>query len=137
MDRFLIRYLVVSRVVAWIGIAGIVVLSVVPANERPMFAELWFNEWSGHFIEHFSAFSLAAAAFAIGYYRFSLLQLLLLAFFFSAGIELLQILLPTRHARTSDFMVDFVALSIAIAIVRIGAGVGRYYANTRLSDNTV
>jgi VanZ family protein len=136
MDRFLIRYRVLARVVAWTGIAGIVILSVVPANERPMIAGLWFDEWVGHFVEHFLAFTLAAAAFAVGYYRFSLLRLLLMAFFFSAGIELLQIPLPTRHARISDFIVDFVALCIAIAIVRIGFGVGRHSANTKLSDNT-
>jgi VanZ family protein len=134
MDRFLIRFRIVARIVAWSAIAGIVILSVVPANERPMIAEPWFDEWVGHFVEHFSAFALAAAAFTIGYCRFSLLRLLLLAFFFSAGIELLQIPMPTRHARTSDFIVDFVALFIAIAIVRIGIGVRRHFANTRLSD---
>ena len=53
--------------------------------------------------EHFTAFALVGAVFAIGY-RFSLIRLLVLAVFYCAGIELLQIPLPTRHARVSDFL---------------------------------
>jgi len=76
----------------------------------------------GHLIEHGAAFALVAAAFAIGY-RFSLLRLLLLALLYCAGIELLQIPLPTRHARVSDFFIDFAAAAIAMALVRAGESV--------------
>ena len=72
----------------------------------------WFRQW----FEHFAAFAMVAGMFAIGY-RFSLIRLLLLAFFFCGGIELLQVPLPTRHARVSDFVIDFVASSFAIAVV--------------------
>ena len=101
-----------ARAIAWIGILAIVVLSVVPADERPLTG-------FGPPLEHFAAFALAAGAFAIGY-GLSLARLVLLAFFFCGGIELLQVPLPTRHARVSDFVVDFVGACFAIGLVWIG-----------------
>ncbi len=122
MDGFLARYYIGARIVAWIAICGVVILSVVPANDRPTFTEWWLDERIEHLVEHFSAFALVAAAFTIGYYRLSLHQLLLLALFFAAGIELLQIPLPTRHARVGDFIVDFAALCITIVVIRLMTG---------------
>jgi VanZ family protein len=81
-------------------------LSVVPANDRPV-------SGAGQGFEHFAAFALVGGAFATGY-RFSLFRLLMLAVFFCGGIELLQIPLPTRHARVSDFLVDSVGAGFAI-----------------------
>ena len=102
MDWLISRYTVVARTLAWIGILAIIVLSVVPANDRPV-------SGVGQGFEHFTAFALVGGAFAIGY-RFSLIRLLVLAVFFCGGIELLQVPLPTRHARVSDFLVDSVGL---------------------------
>jgi VanZ like family len=65
-------------------------------------------------LEHFTAFALVTGAFAIGY-RLSLVRLLLLALLFCGGIELLQVALPTRHARLSDFVIDFAGACFAIA----------------------
>ena len=97
----------VARILAWMGIVAIIVLSVVPAADRPVTG-------AGQVLEHFTAFALVAGAFAIGY-RLSLVRLLLLAFLFSGGIELLQVPLPTRHARLSDFAIDFAGACFAIA----------------------
>jgi VanZ family protein len=110
---------IVARVLAWIGIIGIIILSVVPAHERPTPAAAWFGELFGHIIEHVAAFALVAGAFAIGY-RFSLFRLLTLAFLYCGGIELLQIPLPTRHARVSDFLINFAAAVVAITLVQVG-----------------
>ena len=63
--------------------------------------------------------STKAGAFAIGY-RFSLFWLLTSAFLYCGGIELLQIPLPTRHARVSVFLIDFAAAAIAMVLVRRG-----------------
>jgi hypothetical protein len=82
MDRLISRYTVVARTMAWIGIFAIIVLSVVPANDRPV-------SGVGQGFEHFTAFALVGGAFAIGY-RFSLIRLLVLAVVFCGGIELLQ-----------------------------------------------
>ena len=107
---------IVARVLAWIGIMGIIVLSVVPANERPTLAQGWFGALFGDIIEHVAAFALVAGAFAIGY-RFSLFRLLTFAFFYCGGIELLQVPLPTRHARVSDFVIDFAGSAVAILLI--------------------
>jgi len=37
-----------------------------------------------------------------------------------SGFELLQIPLPTRHARVSDFVIDFFGASFAIGLVVVG-----------------
>ena len=60
----------------WRGLESvtIIVLSVVPANDRPV-------SGAGHLTEHFAAFAPVAVAFAIGYYRLSLLRLCVIGFF--------------------------------------------------------
>jgi VanZ family protein len=108
----------VARVVAWIGICSIIILTVVPANDRPTLTEDWLGETTGHLVDHVLAFSLASAAFAVGYCRFSLAQLVLLAFCYCGGIELIQVPLPTRHARLSDFIIDFATASVTMIIAR-------------------
>jgi VanZ family protein len=93
-------------------------LSVVPAHDRPVFhLGQPFRLWGRHFIEHGSAFALVATAFAVGY-RWSVGRLVLLAFLLCGAVELLQIPLPTRHARVSDFLIDFVAACLAIVLVK-------------------
>ena len=109
VDRSL---LVSGSRLAWIGIFAIIVLSVVPAVDRPVTG-------LGQWFEHFTAFALVGGVFAIGY-RLSLIRLLLLAFFFCGGIELLQVPLPTRHARISDLVVDFCGACFALGCVAAG-----------------
>jgi hypothetical protein len=109
MNWFIDHYRLVARALAWVGIVAIIILSVVPAVDRPLTG-------AGQQFEHITAFAPVAGMFAVGY-RLSLALLLFLAFIFCAGIELLQVPLPTRHARVSDFIVDFVASSIAIGLV--------------------
>jgi VanZ family protein len=48
--------------------------------------------------------------------RVGIMRLLLLAFLFCGGVELLQIPLPTRHARGIDFVIDLFTACSAIAI---------------------
>ena len=102
---------------ASIQIFAIIVLSVVPANDRPV-------SGVGQGFEHFTAFALVGGAFAIGY-RFSLIRLLVLAVFFCGGIELIQVPLPTRHARVSDFLVNSVGACFAILCVFIATQIWR------------
>ena len=103
---------ILARILAWIGLLTIFVLSVVAAAERPV------TEFRPQF-EHFTAFALVGGVFAIGY-NLSLGRLMILALFFCGGIELLQVPLPTRHARVSDFIIDFVGACFAFALVRVG-----------------
>jgi hypothetical protein len=103
------HYTGVARVLAWIGILAIIILSVVPAADRPVTG-------AGQWLEHFAAFAIVSGVFAIGY-RWSLTWLLFLAVFFCAEVEVLQIPLPTRHARVSDFMVDAIGACFAVICV--------------------
>jgi hypothetical protein len=99
----------IARTLAWFGIAAFFVLSVVPADERPVTG-------IGRGLEHLTAFGLVAGMFAIGY-RFSSTRLLLMALLFCGGIELLQVPLPTRHARVSDFAINLLGSYFAIGLV--------------------
>ena len=91
------------------GILAIIILSVVPAADRPVTG-------AGQLIEHLTAFAIVGGAFAIGY-RLSLMRLTFFAVLFCAGIELLQVPLATRHARVSDFLIDTAGACLAILCV--------------------
>jgi len=110
-------YHIIVRTLAWSGVAAIIILSVIPAEERPVPGN-WISV-IGHELEHFAAFALVAGIFAIGY-RFTLIRLMLLALLFCGGIELLQISLPSRHVRVSDFVIDFIGACFAIGLVAAG-----------------
>jgi VanZ family protein len=111
VDWLIDSFRLVARALACVGILAIIVLSVVPAADRPVTG-------SGAPVEHIAAFALVAGTFSLGY-RLSLSRLVLFAFFFCSGVELLQVPLPTRHARVSDFFVDFVASCFAIVVVLV------------------
>ena len=112
MTRLFRHFEILARVLAWIGLLTIVVLSVVPAAERPV------TEF-GPRIEHFAAFALVCGAFALAY-DLSFGRLAILALLFCGAIELLQVPLPTRHARVSDFIIDFAAACFAFGVVWVG-----------------
>ena len=105
-------YRLVFRVVAWFLILAVIVLSVVPASERPVTG-------TGQWFEHFVTFMLVGVALATGY-RLSLMRLLSIGFLFCGGIELLQVPLSTRHARVSDFVIDCLGSWLGIWLIWIG-----------------
>lgn len=98
MNWLISHRMVITRGLAWFGFLAIVILTVVPAYLRP-------TTGAPSEFEHLAAFGLVAGMFAIGY-RCSLTRFLLMAFLVCGGIELLQVPLPTRHARLSDFIID-------------------------------
>lgn len=95
------------RVLAWILIAGIVVLTVVPASDRP-------ETGVEHNYEHFLAFALVGLVFALAHSH-RLLLLLSSGVVFALLLELAQIPLATRHARLEDFLVDALGACLGIA----------------------
>jgi VanZ family protein len=103
------RQKLVIRILAWLGIAAIVVLTVVPAADRPVTG-------AGQVLEHFAAYALVAGSFALAY-RVSLTWLMLLAFLFCGLTELMQVPLATRHARLSDFIIDLAGACMAVWMV--------------------
>jgi len=96
---------------SWVMILGLVIVTVVPANERPATG---FQ----HDIEHFLAFALAGLTFGLAYAQSTRVNLLG-AFVFTLALELSQIPLATRHARLRDFMVDAAAACLGIVIAHL------------------
>ena len=79
-------------------------LSIVPPSLRP-------ETVLPHGVEHFGIFYAAGTAFGLAYSRRYLLLLPLLIIF-AGGVEVLQSIVPGRHARLSDFFVDAFAACI-------------------------
>jgi hypothetical protein len=108
------RLTVLFRFAAWVCIAVLVWFTIAPSSVRP-------NSGVPHDLEHFASFSIAGALWYMGYPR-RLLLCLAFAIVFAGGLELIQLLVPGRHARTVDFVVDILGAWTgtvgAFAIVR-------------------
>jgi VanZ family protein len=98
-----------ARIAAWGLAAMIVVLSLVPPELRP-------ETGAPHNIEHFVAYAATGLAFGLGYARRTAVLALALVIF-SGCIELSQLLVPGRHARVSDFIVDALAMCFGVVTV--------------------
>ena len=96
----------IGRVVAWLALAAIVVLSLVPPGARP-------TTFLPHKIEHAGIFFVDGIAFGIAYRGYEWLSSIG-AVIFCAGIEIAQLMVPGRHARLGDFFVDAFAVCIGI-----------------------
>ena len=99
------------RAASWVIILGLVIVTVIPGDERPITG-------LQHDIEHFVAFGLAGLTFGFAYFQ-SVRVNLLSAFVFTLVLELSQIPLATRHARLRDFMVDAAAACLGIVIAHL------------------
>ena len=92
---------------AWAGILCLVVLTLVPASERP-------NTGLEHGFEHALAFGTVGILAGLAF-RTRLVTLFAAAMAFTACLELLQIFLPTRHARLEDFLTDTLGAWLGLA----------------------
>ena len=95
-----------ARFVAWTLLSAIVVLTYVPPGLRVVTG-------ASHAAEHFAIFLLAGGFFAFGYRR-NLAALGILAIVFTGLLELLQLFVPGRHARPSDFAINALGACIGI-----------------------
>ena len=94
------------RAFAWLLVIGLVVASVAPASERRVTGV-------EHGYEHFPSFGFVGFVFAPAYSQRPIL-LMISAIVFTAFLELIQIPLPTRHARVADFFIDALAACLGI-----------------------
>lgn len=102
---------VVARILAWTLAASIVILSIVPPGLRP-------ETGTPHVFEHATIFFATGLAFGIGYdCRQDLLGAALVIF--SGAVELAQLLVPGRHARWSDFVVDALAVTVGLTLTSL------------------
>ena len=101
----------IIRIVAWSLAATIVILSVVPPGLR-------LDTGTTHHLEHFIVYWTTGLAFGLGYdCKHNLLALLLVVF--SGSVEIMQLFVPGRHARLSDFAIDAVAACVGIFTVSL------------------
>lgn len=96
------------RALAWVLIGIIVALSLSPPSMRPITG-------APSSVEHLVIFAVCGFAFGLGYRNGHVLQAFAL-FIFSGVIEILQRLVPGRHARLSDFVIDVTASCVGICI---------------------
>lgn len=98
----------IFRALAWLFIIAILVLSFVPASDRP-------TTGTSSNLEHLAIYVATGFAFAGGYAE----RLLVVTgglVLFSGILEVMQNLAPTRHARLSDFLIDAGASMLGIVL---------------------
>jgi VanZ family protein len=88
----------VFQVIAWVCIVAIVALSLVSPSLRPVTR-------LPHNLEHLAIFILTGFALGLGYPG-RLVRNMMLLVIFAAAIELAQFVMPGRHPRLIDFVVD-------------------------------
>jgi len=96
------------RLAAWTVTILLVALSVVPPNLRP-------QTILPHNLEHFASFVLVGILWSVGYPR-RLLLWLSAAVAFAASLELLQLVMPGRHARLIDFLMDAIGACVGVLV---------------------
>jgi len=87
-----------ARVLAWCLFITIIFATIVSPTIRPVTGV-------SHNFEHVLVFLLTGTAFGLGYRRRRLL-LYVLAIAMPGILEVSQLVVPGRHARVSDFVVD-------------------------------
>src|ERR1700691_1721122 len=102
-----------ARATAWLLMVIITVLSLVPPEWRP-------ESGLPNSFEHFGVFAATGAAFGIGYFHRPKLMMVALVIFVGA-IEFAQMLVPGRHARLTDFIVDAVGMCLSVVVGSITA----------------
>jgi VanZ family protein len=100
-----------ARIAAWSLPTAIIVLSVVPPGLRP-------ETGAPHGLEHFVIYLATGLAFGLGYDRKRGLLAILLVIF-SGSLEIIQLFIPGRHARLSDFIVDALATCCGVMTVSL------------------
>jgi VanZ family protein len=99
-----------ARILGWLAIITIIVLSVVPGDERP------HTGASGHY-EHVVAYLITAALLTFSYNaRHSPVVIAVGLSFLSGLMEILQIYIPGRHAGFDDFAASSVGVVIGLAL---------------------
>lgn len=107
------RTVLIAQCAAWAALGAIIVVTFVPPDLRPM-SNL------PHSLEHFAAFLVVGAAFAVGYPR-QKLTIAIAAVPAAAILELLQLCAAGRHARLSDFVLNALGACAGVAVTALHA----------------
>jgi VanZ family protein len=96
---------------AWIAIAAITLLSVVPPSFRPTTSV-------PRKMEHLLIFGIAGLALSLAY-RASPLYQIIGMIVFAGALEVAQYWIPGRHARMSDFVINAIGAIIGVIVGRL------------------
>jgi|SRR5581483_9436766 len=108
----------VLRIFAWLLAAAVTFATLGPARYRP-------HSNLGQDGEHALAFVLIGLAFGLAYPRHRMIVPVTIVL---AGVlELLQLLVPGRHARLEDFIVDALAACVGFVIAALLGWISRFY----------
>lgn len=118
--------MIILRIFAWLLAAAVTFATLGPPRYRP-------HANIGQDGEHALAFILVGLAFGLAYPRHRRLATII-AVAAIGMLELLQLLVPGRHARLEDFVVD--ALTACVGFV-VAAGVEWMTQRLRLNANTI
>src|SRR5262245_176246 len=97
----------------WILVIAFTVLSLGPPSRRPASGVASRN------LEHLAIYLATGLAFAVGY-RERLAGMAAGLIAFAGAIELVQLFVPGRHARLSDFIIDALAACAGVALLAAG-----------------
>lgn len=101
------------RANAWLAVLVIVILSLVPGNQRP-------NVLGNGYVEHFTAYFITACLLTIGYSR----PMQLLANWgtlatFAGVLEVVQFAIPGRTPRIADFAMGIIGAGIGVVVTSL------------------
>jgi VanZ family protein len=103
--------MILLRLFAWLLAAAVTFATLGPARLRP-------HSNFGQDGEHALAFVLIGIAFGLAYPRHRLFTACISVPMIGA-LELLQLLIPGRHARLEDFIVDAIAACAGIVVAAV------------------
>jgi VanZ family protein len=101
----------ITRFLAWLLVAAITALSILPADFRPVTP-------APSFLEHFTVFLLTGMAFCFGY-RDRKVVVSVFLLLFAGSLELAQLWIPGRHSRLSDLLVNIAGALVGIAAIAL------------------
>src|ERR1700729_4381611 len=104
------------RIVAWLLAAAVPFATLGPPRYRP-------HSNLGQDGEHALAFVLIGLAFGLAYPRHRMTVVMTVVFI--GVLELLQLMVPGRHARLEDFTVDAIAACAGFVLTTLLGWVGR------------
>lgn len=99
------------KVVAWLLVEATAFATIGPPSARPHLP-------IGHDGEHALAFALVGLLLGLSY-RHHRIRKALLAVIATAGLELLQRVVPGRHATWEDFVVDATTLCVGLTLAAL------------------